>query len=390
MKKINCERLDDFGRGIGYIDGKVVFVSGMFPGEEGLVNISLNKKKYMIGELFSLEKKAVDRICPKCSYNNCGCALKSLNYEKTLIYKKDKVKTILKKFGGIDINIKEIVPSLNIYNYRNKITLKVKSGKLGYFKNNSNELIEIDECIIADERINKIISILKKENLSKVLEIIIKAMDEVMIIIKGNMNFECLKEYADSIYMDGNLVYGKDKILNSILDFKFLVSRDSFFQVNKNITEKLYKKVLEYALKGDRVIDLYCGTGTISLLLSKHFKEVIGIEINKEAVECANRNKEINCINNVTFMCGDANKITDSLKASVVTIDPARAGMSEDGIKNILKIKPDRIVYVSCNPVTLARDLKFLKEYYNIIEITLYDMFPWTYHVECVTLLTLK
>ena len=105
MKKINCERLDDFGRGIGYIEGKVVFVSGMFPGEEGLVNISLNKKKYMIGELFSLEKKAVDRICPKCSYNNCGCALKSLNYEKTLIYKKDKVKTILKKFGDIDINI---------------------------------------------------------------------------------------------------------------------------------------------------------------------------------------------------------------------------------------------------------------------------------------------
>ncbi len=390
MMNVLCEKLDHFGRGIGKVDGKIIFVPDLLPGEEALVKIVSSKKNFMVGEVIELKTKALNRVCSKCSYDMCGCALKNLAYEKTLEYKKEKVEDILRKFGGIDISVKEIVPSPVVYGYRNKVTLKVKDGRLGYFKNNSNDLLEIDECLIASEKINEIIRALKKEDLSKVSEIIIKDMDEVMVIIKGVLKVDNLKNLVDSLYMNDKLIYGKEKIFNHILDYKFLVSKDSFFQVNNQVTSKLYSKVLQYARFGEEVLDLYCGTGTISLFLSKQFKKVIGIEVNKEAIDCANVNKKLNGIDNVEFICGDANKLVSGLKADVIVVDPARAGLMKNGIDGILNVKPQRIVYVSCDPVTLARDLKEISKFYDVKEVTLYDMFPWTYHTECVSLLSLK
>ena len=384
---VKCERLDNFGRGVSKVGGKVIFVPDLFPGEVALVRITIDKKKFMVGEVISLKEKSKDRIISKCPYDKCGCAFKNLNYEKTLVYKKEKVLDLLKRFGNIDIKNVEIVSSQNIYNYRNKITLKVKNGKIGYFKNGSNDLIEIDKCMLASERTNEIIGILKKEDLSCVREVIIKDMDEVMISIDGDMDISNLKSYADSIYLNEKCVYGKEKIINSLFEYKFLVSKDSFFQVNKDVTLKLYSKVLEYAGSGEKAVDLYCGTGTISILLSKFFDSVSGIEINSEAVLCANENKELNNINNVSFKCGDANKLVKGMSADVIVVDPARAGLMDLGIKNILEIKPKKIVYVSCDPVTLSRDLKELNKYYDVKDVTLFDMFPFTYHVECVCLL---
>ena len=155
-----------------------------------------------------------------------------------------------------------------------------------------------------------------------------------------------------------------------------------------NIALKLYNKVLEYLDSGDNVLDLYCGTGTISLFLSKYFDRVIGIEINEEAVRCANLNKKLNHISNAEFICGDASKKIHHLKfqADSIVVDPPRSGLTSDGINDILKINPKKLVYVSCDPMTLARDLKLLKSNYEVKEVTLFDMFPWTYHVESVVL----
>ena len=389
---VKCERLDHFGRGLGHVSGKIIFVPDLLPNEEALVKIVLDKKKYMVGEVVQLIKKSGNRIIPKCGYDKCGCALKSLNYFKTLEFKKEKVTDILKRYGEIEGVVKEIIPSGNIYTYRNKITLKVKDGKIGYFKNGTNELIEISRCEIASEKSNEIINILKGSDLSEVREVTIKDFGEIMLIIKGDMDIEVFKPLVSSIYINDNLVYGKENIIANLDDFQFYVSKDSFFQVNMDVALKLYNKVLEYLDKalGKRVLDLYCGTGTISLFLSKYFDEVTGIEINEEAVKCAFLNKKLNNVSNVRFICGDVSKEIHNLKADNIVVDPPRSGLTIEGINDILKINPDRLVYVSCDPMTLARDLKLLKEKYIVQEVTLFDMFPWTYHVESVCLLLRK
>ena len=389
---VKCERLDHFGRGLGHVSGKIIFVPDLLPNEEALVKIVLDKKKYMVGEVVQLIKKSDNRIIPKCGYDKCGCALKSLDYFKTLEFKKKKVTDILKRYGEIEGVVKEIIPSGNIYAYRNKITLKVKDGKIGYFKNGTNDLIEISRCEIASEKSNEIINILKGSDLSEVREIVIKDFGEIMLIIKGDMDIEVLKPLVSSIYINDNLVYGKENIIANLDDFQFYVSKDSFFQVNMDVALKLYNKVLEYLDKalGKRVLDLYCGTGTISLFLSKYFDEVTGIEINEEAVKCAFLNKKLNNVSNVRFICGDVSKEIHNLKADNIVVDPPRSGLTIEGINDILKINPDRVVYVSCDPMTLARDLKLLKEKYIVQEVTLFDMFPWTYHVESVCLLLRK
>lgn len=390
MFDVVCERLDDFGNGVCHVSGKVLFVSNLLPFEEAKVRVILEKKKYMVGEVVEILKKSKARVTSRCPYENCGCVFMNLSYKDTLVYKKNKVISLLKKFASIDLDNVEIIGDLNGYGYRNKVSLKVHNGKIGYYKNGTNDLIEIDRCLILSDRINEIIGVLKNEDLSNVNSIVIKDMDDILIDIDGFMDFSNLKSHVSSIFMDGKCVYGLDKVPCSLMGYKFLVSKDSFFQVNKKITEKLYSKVLEYAVTGDKLIDLYCGTGTIGTILSKNYKEVIGIEINKSAVECAEENMKINNIKNMSFMCGDANKLCKGLRADTVVVDPARAGLSSLGVRNILEINSKRIVYVSCNPVTLARDLKELSSNYELKDICLFDMFPWTYHCESIAVLVKK
>lgn len=389
MKKVKCERLNDQGRGIGYINNKIIFVSELFPGDEALVQITKEKKNFMEGKVIKYLNLSKDRIEPICPYLNCGCILKSLNYQKQLEYKENKIKNIIKKFSGLENVVTTIIPSIKINYYRNKITLKVK-GKIGYFKNQTNDFLAIEGCALADTRINEIIKVLNNLDLKNVKEVTIKAFDEVMIIINGTLDYSKLKDYVSSIYINGKLVYGNKYITTTISELTFKISKDAFFQVNSSMVETLYKEAIKLVTNKEKVLDLFCGTGTISLILSKYFKKVIGVEINKEAVDCAEENKKINNINNVEFICGDANEVCKDLNADTLFVDPPRAGLSKEGIQNILKVNPKEIIYISCNPITLARDLNALKEKYTVEKIIPVDLFPNTYHVECVSVLSRK
>ncbi len=388
--KVECIRLDDMGRGIALPLGKTTFINNLLPNEEALIKITQDKKNYSEGEVIKLLKKSSKRITPKCPYLNCGCHLKHLVYEEEIKYKEEKLKNILNKFGVSNVKINSMVYDNNVSHYRNKITLKVNNG-VGYYSNKTNNFIKIDRCELVSEKVNKLISILNKEDLSNVKEIEIKDFNELMITISGKMEIKNIDKYADIIYMNGLLIKGKPYTETSLNGLTFKISNDSFFQVNKTMTEKLYEIAIKYLgqNKNKTVLDLYCGTGTISLILSQHFKKVIGVEINEEAVKCANINKEINNINNVDFICDDVSKIKD-LKADMIVVDPPRKGLTKEGINEILKINPETLVYISCNPITLARDLKLFSDEYIITDITPVNMFPRTYHMEVVARLQKK
>ena len=382
---VKCERLDHQGRGIVKINGKTTFVDNLLPGEEAIIKIIDDKKKFSVGKIKKLNTESLDRVKPKCPYLNCGCTLKHLKYEKQLEYKEEKVKDILKRYGDINSDIKPIVYSQSVNGYRNKITLKV-DDYVGYYHNHSNDFIMINRCELVSEKVNELIKIINNLNLTKVKEIVIKEFDGLMLYIKGDMDVKPLYSYVDSIYLNDEFVYGKEYLTTKLNDLKFIVSKEAFFQVNKNTTEKLYQKAIEYCGKdlNKNVLDLYCGTGTISLLLSK-FKNVTGIEINKEAIKCANENKKLNNIDNVNFICGDVSEKIENFKnIDIIVVDPPRSGLTEKAIKDIIKINPQTMVYISCDPMTLARDLKILNQNYNILEVTPVDMFPNTYHVENV------
>ena len=389
------EKLDNKGRGICFVDDKITFVENALPGEDVDIEITLSKKKYNEARVIKYNKESIDRVCVNCKYyNQCGgCDLLHISKEKELEFKLNKVNDLIKKFGGIDFKIKEII-SPNEYNYRNKATFQVNK-KLGYFKKKSNDLIEIDNCLLVDNRINEIINKIKELDLINIEQIIIRTSpSEIMLIIKvtGKIDdrFECLD--VDSIVLNKKGVYktikGPGYIIEELGEYKFIVQPDSFFQVNREAAKLLYDKVLEYAdLKGnEKVLDLYCGTGTIGSYIAKYADSVIGVEINKYAIEDAIKNKKLNHIRNIDFICSDANSI-DLTGFDLVIVDPPRSGL-DNKTKNYLKIiKPKKIVYVSCDPVTLARDLKDLSDKYIVKDISLVNMFPRTEHVESVCLL---
>ena len=398
------DRLDDFGRGITKVDDTICFVSNALEDEEVDLKITNVKSKFMEAESKEIFKKSINRVEPICPYYLLcgGCNIMHMNYETQLKFKQRKVEKILKKFANIENVVKDIIPSIE-FNYRNKVTLKVKNNSIGYFKDKSNELVKIDNCYLCNVSINKVIKELNKINLNNIEEVIIKTNynNEILLCLIGN-NIDVdyyknnLSEIDNIVIVDNNkkfIVKGNDYIIDMIDSLKFKVSVESFFQVNSYQVKNLYNRVLDYAsLTGNEtVLDLYCGTGTIGMFLSKKAKHVYGVEINESAVKDANYNKELNGINNIDFICEDANKIKDKFNnIDLVVIDPPRSGLGNGSIDYLLDIKPKKIIYVSCDPITLARDLNILKNEYNIKEVTLVDMFPNTYHCESVCLLERK
>jgi len=402
MKKIevNIENLDHFARGIARIDGETVFIENALPNELVIAAITKEKKNFKEGEVIEILKKSNYRVEPICPYYyECGgCNIMHLDYNKQLIFKENKVKEVLKKFCNYD-NVQNIVYS-NPFKYRNKITLQVDKN-IGYYKKKSHELVQIEECIISDERINNIVKILKNINLNNINQIVIRTTkNESMIVFysKNKITLD-LSEFSnvDTIVCINDkvdVIKGKGYITEEINNIKFVISPTSFFQVNTDGMIKLYDKVMEYcALEGrENVLDLYCGTGTIGIYLSKCCGKVLGVELNKEAIKDALINKEINKLNNIDFKSGDVLEVLKNNKfvPDIIIVDPPRAGLDKGVIEQIIKLKPKKLIYVSCDVITLARDLNILKEYFDIKEITPVDMFPNTYHVETVTLLNLK
>ena len=392
MKKlvVKIENLDHFGRGIAKVNNMPIFVENSLIDEEVEIIVTKEKKNYMEGIVDKYIKTSPIRVVSKCPYyDNCGgCDLLHLSYEEQLKYKENKVKEIIKKFSDLEC-VNSIVGSKQ-FNYRNKITLQVNK-EIGYFKKKTNDIIAIDKCLLVDDKINKIIVELKKLDISKINKIVIRVTNlESMVVFYGNITSKINLD-VDTIIVNNKVIKGNGYIKENINGLNFIISPTSFFQVNNIGMINIYNKVLEY-VDGGNVLDLYCGTGTISIYISKNANKVLGIELNKEAVKDALINKKINNISNVDFICGDVGTILaqNNFKADTIILDPPRAGLDSNSINNVLKIKPKKIIYVSCDPVTLARDLKILKNHYNVLEITPFDMFSNTYHVECVCLLKLN
>ena len=211
-----------------------------------------------------------------------------------------------------------------------------------------------------------------------------------MVIIKGNIDndklIQILKDNVSSIFINGVKVFGNDYVMINVGNYRYAVYPDSFFQVNTKMISMLYDKVLEFAGRGDKLLDLYCGAGTIGIYLANNFNSVRGIEQNESAIKGANLNKGINDIKNISFVCEKASDINEIVE-DVVVVDPPRSGLDSTTIKRILDSRIERLIYVSCNPITLARDINILKDKYNLVGMSLFDMFPNTSHAECVCLL---
>ncbi|MGE5455864.1 MAG: 23S rRNA (uracil(1939)-C(5))-methyltransferase RlmD [Ignavibacteriales bacterium] len=398
--KVTINNLDHQGRGIGKIDNKIIFIPNTLVDEVVDVDILKQKSKFLEGKVIDYIKQSEHRINPICPYfNNCGgCDLLHLKYEKQCEFKEDKVKNIINKYTRLDNVVRTIIPSENIYYYRNKVTFQVYK-KVGFYKEKSYVVVPIEKCYITNEKINNIIPYLNKLDLSKVDKIVVRCSNKIMVVfycedIDREDVLYRLSDYVDTIIINDEVIYGDGYITEKLGNLTFKISANSFFQVNTKQTINLYQKVLRYCdLSGnEKVLDLYCGTGTIGLYISDYCKEVLGIDNVSEAIDDANENKKLNNKNNIKFLLGDSkDKISDIyFKPDIVIVDPPRVGLNKSVIESIIELKPSKVIYVSCDPMTLARDLNIFKENYNIVDITPVDMFPQTYHVESVTLLTLN
>ncbi len=413
------------GMGVGKCEGFTFFVDNCTVEDKVKMKITKLKKNFGIGKAIGILEKSRYRVESKCDFfPKCdGCQLHNLDYEKQLELKRNMVKNNLERIGKIEnVKINKTIGMDNPYRYRNKANFKVdKNGNIGYFKRGTNDLIPIDKCIIQKEITDEIIANFKeyfKEHGTKGIKDIIvrttkdgKSMLIMVTQIKGTVPFVWNQTKVGtnskvvSIYQNINpkntpvvmghkdiKLYGEDKIIDTIGEYKFYISPKSFFQVNPIQTEVLYDKVVEHLnLEGNEVVaDLYCGIGTISLYISKYAKKIYGVEIVKDAIEDAKENLKLNNVDNVEFIHGKSEDVLPKLnnqgiKIDAMVVDPPRKGLDKSLIDAIIKAKPKKIVYVSCNPATLARDVGYLVEDgYVVEEVQPVDMFPWTTHVECV------
>jgi 23S rRNA (uracil1939-C5)-methyltransferase len=433
--------IDDIGingEGIGKINGYTLFVEGALPEEVVEVKVIKAKKNFGYGKLVNIIEPSKNRTEPICSIaNRCGgCQLQHLSYEAQLEYKRKKVQDVIERIGGINIEVNKAIGMETPYYYRNKVQFPVGKSKdndikIGFYAMRSHNIITTDKCYIQDSVNEEIIKKVKEyiiennlqpyneENHRGLIRHIITRISyytkEIMvgIVINGKKlpNQEDLVSKLTtipnmkSIYTNVNkektnvilgkkveTIWGAPYITDYIGDVKYNISPLSFYQVNPVQTEKLYNKALEYAnLNGQETVwDAYCGIGTISLFLAKQAKKVYGVEIVPEAIEDAKANAALNDINNAQFFAGKAEEIIpqkykEGIKADVIVVDPPRKGCDKELLDTIIDMQPDRVVYVSCDPATLARDLKILGEGgYEVKEAQPVDMFPETVHVETI------
>ena len=395
IKKVLISSVNHQGYGVARINNKVVFVENAITDDVVDIEIVKEYKKYALGEVVNFASMSKEHITSACPYyDKCGgCQISHITHKAQLDFKKEKMRNIFSRY--LDMEISPKIISVNEYNYRNKVVFHIKDGKLGFYEDGTNKLIKIDNCLLLDERINNLIPLFNNLDLTYVEKIMVRVTSkEVMVVFYGFIDkIDVLKKYVSSIILVNikeKLLYGKSYIKEEVNGLKFIISYNSFFQVNTKAMVRLYDKVLKYAnlTKEDDVLDLFCGTGTIGIYLSRYCKSVLGVEIVEEAIKDANINKELNNIDNISFICGDVDRvINEKFNQNVLVVDPPRSGLNKNTKNVILNNGFDRIVYVSCDPMTLVRDLKDLSSKYEFKEITLVDMFPNTYHVESVCLL---
>ncbi|WP_029267731.1 23S rRNA (uracil(1939)-C(5))-methyltransferase RlmD [Virgibacillus alimentarius] len=443
---LTFEDLTHEGNGVGKINGYPLFVPYALPGEAASVKVVKVNKNFAFGKLLKVHKPSPDRVKAPCNvYHKCGgCQLQHMSYDMQLKMKRDQVKNVMRKIAHLDhIPVHPVIGMEDPWRYRNKVSIPVgeKDGELitGFYQKRSHRIIEdMETCVVQDEvndrsieAVRRIASSLgikaydEKTHRGVLRHVMVRTgqkTNETMIVLVTRTQElphkkELIKELTEtyphvkSIIQNINdertnvilgkkvkLLWGEEYIYDMIGDIKFAISAKSFYQVNPPQTEKLYKQALEYANidHNDVVIDAYCGIGTISLFLAQKAKKVYGVEVVPEAISDAKKNAKINGITNAAFYVGEAEKVmpwwtAQGLKPDVIVVDPPRKGCDEELLKAMINMMPKRIVYVSCNPSTLARDLRILEDGgYATQEVQPVDMFPQTGHVECCSLLVRK
>ena len=396
--KVTIEKLDHFGRGITHIKDKICFIENALPEEVVDIEIINENKKYSEAITKKVKEKSPYRIKSKCKYSNrCGgCNFNHLLFEEENKYKKEKVKEIIERFGELDKKLVKNIVSSDENNYRNKIILHGLGKNLGFYEEKTHSVIPIDKCLLVSPNMNKVIKVLNSIN-ERIEEVLIRCNNDdsmIMVELEGKVkDIDKLKEVCDVLIYNGLILSDKDELINKIGNKKYYVSYSSFFQVNRFLTKNLYDEVLKIVKKKNpnKVLDLYTGTGTIGIYVSEYAKKIIGIDSNGSNIKNANKNKELNNTKNIEFICDKVeNRINEFKNIDLIIVDPPRAGLDPKTKDYLKEIKSDTIIYVSCDPVTLARDLKELNEIYNIKSIKPFNMFPRTYHVECISVLERK
>ena len=397
--QVKIERFDDLGRGIGYINNKVTFIDKVVPEDIVEVELTKEKKKYNEAKLIKIIKQSPLRIDAKCPYfSKCGgCQFQNITYENTIKYKKEKIVNIFSKHK-ISI-FPEVITNISPYNYRNKITLKVNNYKIGFYINKTHNLVEINKCLLANPAINASIPLIKRFNICNG-EVTIRCNQnaEILIVINSQDNLNIDTNYLKSkiklvgIVVNNKTYYGENSLFERMNNLLFKISYDSFFQVNPFIASQLFQIIGDNIDSSDKVLDLYCGVGTLSLMAAKKAQKVLGIEVVPNAIINALFNARVNDLNNTQFVINDASTAISKIKPDFnkIIVDPPRSGLTKNIIDVLLKIKPDAIIYVSCDPQTLVRDFTLLSSIYEIKKSYILDMFSYTYHIETILILTKK
>lgn len=414
---VEIKSISSDGNGVGHIDGFTVFVPFTAPGDTARIVLEKLKPRFGEGRLLEIIQPSADRTEPGCKiFTRCGgCQLRHLSYSAELAQKRGIIENAMHRIGGFDsFTLDGITGMENPRRYRNKMIFHLNGHSCGFYARSTHDIIPVSDCEIGIRENSKIISaVTESEKNCEITRIFTRKTlkkGEIMVVLTSNKPIKNIQAIAKRLQkLDKNIVsviaevnnkktviYGKERIEETLCGVKFEISADSFFQVNTLQTEKLYEKVMEYAALKDSetVMDIYCGAGTISLCAAKKAKKAIGVEIVERAVMDARKNAELNGIKNAEFYAGSAEKIVPKLIAdgerpAAVILDPPRKGSDERTLGAITGAKPERIVYVSCNPATLARDARFLADNgYEITKAHGFDLFPRTMHVETVVLLS--
>ena len=436
---LTVENYGSDGEGVTRLpDGMACFVKGAVRGETCRVRLVKVGRSCAWGEVEEVTVPSPARVIPDCpDYADCGgCSLRHMTYDEELALKKQKVQDALQRIGGCDVAVSAIFGAKNTERYRNKVQFPVASGpRIGFYQKRTHAVTDVEDCLLQpvaaanvrravkewmerygvsayDERAHKglvrhvyVRTNAKGESLCCLMvngtelpheEELVCALRAAEPGLKGVVLGVNEKKTNVILGESYRTLWGQDVLEETLCGLSFRLSVPSFFQVNREQTEVLYSKALELAgLTGNEtVLDLYCGIGTISLALAKGAKKVIGAEVVPEAIEDANANARRNGIENAEFFCGDAGDIAaklaaDGLRPDVITVDPPRKGLAADVVDSIVQMNPERVVYVSCDPATLARDVKrFEEQGYCARTALAVDLFPRTSHVESVVLLT--
>jgi 23S rRNA (uracil1939-C5)-methyltransferase len=430
--------------GLGVVrleDGYTVFVENMLKGEVASIEITERRKKFGFGKVIEFLQKSPFRLVPKCKhFDDCGgCRLMHMDYDVQIQFKKYRLELMMKKLKQDAALVDDIICMVNPYFYRNKVEIKFAQGEkgiqAGFFRAKSHDVVDLNECYIMSKKSFELLTLIKnvcnelgiqaynEEDESGVLKSCIiressRNKEIVFLLNLATDSFEQEEAFVEKISNKYPLVkgigvvnaldestfsldkirilFGKNYLNEDLLGINFEIGFRSFFQVNTVQTERLYKKAMEYAnlKRKDKVIDAYCGIGSIALSLAKKVYKVFGIEVVSSAITDAKKNAEINDIKNAFFEVGNAERVIQKWKKfnfDCVFIDPPRKGCSKIFLNALINMKVPKIVYISCNPATLTRDCEHLiKGGYSIKGVTPVDMFPQTHHVESVTYLTLN